>query len=53
MRAISAYQLAVVWRTVFGEIIQDPRMTHEKEITEVQRTAKKEREVLNRKKKVK
>lgn len=38
---ISAYQVAAVWRTVLGKAIQDPRVTHEKEVTEVQTTARK------------
>lgn len=35
-RAVSAYQLATIWRTVLGKVEQDPRMIRGKKITEIQ-----------------
>lgn len=38
---MNAYQLVTVQRTALEKVTQDPRMAHEKEITEVQGTVRK------------
>lgn len=41
VRAIGVYLFATVWRAALGEVPKDPRMIHEKEITEVQTIVRK------------